>query len=149
MTNPHGRALRSGRWSEVDRIYLVTTATRDREPWFSDFHLGRHLVKALRNESGFAETLAYVVMPDHMHWLMRLRQGSMSHVVANVKAASAYAINRHLGRTGSLWQRGFYDHALRREEDLRAMARYIVANPLRAGLVENIGQYSLWDAIWL
>jgi len=48
-----------------------------------------------------------------------------------------------------LWQKGYFDRALRREEDLKAMARYIVANPLRAGLVEHIGQYPLWDAIWL
>ncbi len=29
------------------------------------------------------------------------------------------------------------------------MARYVVANPLRAGLVERIGDYPLWDAIWV
>ena len=34
-------------------------------------------------------------------------------------------------------------------EDIKALSRYIVANPLRAGLVENIGEYSHWDAIWL
>jgi REP element-mobilizing transposase RayT len=46
-------------------------------------------------------------------------------------------------------QRAFYDHALRQDEDVQGVARYIVANPLRAGLVENIGDYPLWDAIWL
>ena len=35
------------------------------------------------------------------------------------------------------------------DEDMRAMARYIVANPLRASLVEHIGDYPLWDAVWL
>jgi hypothetical protein len=29
------------------------------------------------------------------------------------------------------------------------MARYIIANPLRAGLVDRIGDYPLWDAMWL
>ncbi|MGH8412134.1 MAG: REP-associated tyrosine transposase, partial [Pseudomonas sp.] len=38
---------------------------------------------------------------------------------------------------------------IRRDEDLPAVARYIVANPLRAGLVEKIGDYPLWDAVWL
>jgi hypothetical protein len=38
---------------------------------------------------------------------------------------------------------------LRKDEDLQTVARYIVANPLRAGLVEKIGDYPLWDAIWL
>jgi REP element-mobilizing transposase RayT len=47
------------------------------------------------------------------------------------------------------WQEGFHDHALRREEDLRDIARYIVLNPVRAGLVRNIREYPLWDAVWL
>jgi REP element-mobilizing transposase RayT len=52
-----------------------------------------------------------------------------------------------LGRP--VWQNGFHDHALRQEEDLAEVARYIVANPLRAGLVERLGDYPHWHAIWL
>ena len=48
-----------------------------------------------------------------------------------------------------IWQRGFYDRAIRKEDDLVTIARYIVANPLRAGIVKSAGQYSLWDAIWM
>jgi hypothetical protein len=48
-----------------------------------------------------------------------------------------------------VWQKGFYDHALREGEALQNVARYIVANPLRAGLVAHIGDYPLWDAVWL
>ncbi|MNE68641.1 hypothetical protein D3C80_1643130 [compost metagenome] len=51
--------------------------------------------------------------------------------------------------SGRLWQKGFHDHALRREEDVKAVARYVVANPLRAGLVEKLADYPFWDAIWL
>jgi len=47
-----------------------------------------------------------------------------------------------------MWQDGFHDHAIRKEEDLADIARYVVANPLRAGLVRRIGDYSLWDSIW-
>jgi putative transposase len=48
-----------------------------------------------------------------------------------------------------VWQRGFYDRAIRKEEDLLAVARYIVANPLRAGLVSQLSDYPFWDAVWL
>jgi hypothetical protein len=51
-------------------------------------------------------------------------------------------------RPGPVWQPGYHDHALRREEDLVTVSRYLVANPLRAGLVAYIGNYPLWDAIW-
>jgi len=89
-------------------------------------------------------------MPDHFHWLMEQGDSSkLSTTVRNVKAHSARKINRSLKRTGPLWQPGFYDRAIRREEDIAAVARYIVANPLRAGLVDRIGDYPLWDAVWL
>src|SRR3989344_3545810 len=65
------------------------------------------------------------------------------------KSRITLALNRSLERDGSLWQHGFHDRAIRRDEDLPAVARYIVANPLRAGLVEKIGDYPLWDAVWL
>lgn len=58
-----------------------------------------------------------------------------------LKGRSARAINKQLDRNGPFWQRSFYDHALRREEDRLQLARYVVANPLRAGIVERLGDY--------
>jgi hypothetical protein len=66
-----------------------------------------------------------------------------------VKSRSAIAINRHRGSDVRIWQRGYQDHALRKEEDVRAVARYVIGNPLRAGLVQRIGNYALWDAVWV
>ena len=66
-----------------------------------------------------------------------------------VKGKSAFTINSHLGCYSKVWQKGFHDHAIRKDEDIKAVARYIIANPLRAGLVENIGDYPFWDAVWL
>jgi putative transposase len=75
--------------------------------------------------------------------------GKLSSAIRGVKYASARRINRYLGRSGSIWQDGYHDHALRREENIREVARYIVANPLRAGLVKSVRQYPHWDAKWL
>jgi putative transposase len=89
-------------------------------------------------------------MPDHLHWLFQLGEcQDLGTAIKTLKARSAWAIGRKRGQRGTLWQRGYHDHAVRSEEDLRAIARYIVANPLRAGLVHKIGDYPLWDAIWL
>jgi REP element-mobilizing transposase RayT len=137
--------LRKGRCSEPGRAYHVTAVTLGRAPLFRDFCAGRVVVHQLRRlqEEGLAETLCFVVMPDHLHWLLVLQRGTLSESVKRLKARSA----RELG--GRLWQPGFHDHALRREEDLHALARYIAANPLRAGLVRHLGDYPLWDAAWL
>jgi REP element-mobilizing transposase RayT len=89
-------------------------------------------------------------MPDHLHWLIQLNQRwPLPRVVKTLKARSSLTINRHLGQHGSLWQKAYYDHAVRKDEDIRTIARYIVANPLRAGLVQDIGDYPHWDCIWM
>ena len=137
--------LRSGRHSAHGQIYMITAVTQGRSRIFEDFYIARKLVRILREEElrGSQQTLAYVVMPDHLHWLTQLQRGSISKLVGRVKSLSA----RSAGR--SIWQDGFHDHALRREEDVLGIARYIVANPLRAGLVRHIGEYPHWDATWL
>ena len=150
MTKPHARDLRKGRVSEPNRTYLITTVTHHRTPWFHDLHAARALIRVLHAESGHTQTLAFVVMPDHLHWLMSLAGSvSLAVVMQSVKSVSSHRINSLLARRGHLWQAGFHDHALRRDEDLTATARYVVGNPIRAGLVQSIGDYPHWDAMWL
>ena len=143
--------LRKGRYSEFGGIYLLTAVVREREPIFRDFNLGRLLVRSFRyaEEEQLARSLAWVVMPDHFHWLIELQGTCLGDLVRRTKSRATGAVNRRLQRTGALWQSSFHDRAIRREEDLQSVARYIVANPLRAGLVTRVGDYPLWDAIWL
>jgi REP element-mobilizing transposase RayT len=133
-------------------VYLVTTVTEPRQPVFDDIWCARILVRALRYQAskGHASTLAFVVMPDHLHWLLQLgHRFSLSQVVAVTKRWSAEQVNKELSRTGALWQPGFHDHAVRAEEDLRALARYVIQNPVRAGLATSVRQYPHWDAVWV
>jgi REP element-mobilizing transposase RayT len=89
-------------------------------------------------------------MPDHLHWLVTLTgRPQLGRLMQRFKSRSAIAINRRLGREGKVWQSAYHDHGLRRNEDLQAAARYLVGNPLRAGLVEQIGDYPHWDAVWV
>ena len=144
--NPHSKDLRKGRHSEINQIYLITTVTENREPVFKNFQAARILIRKLKKEqeSGRADTLAFVVMPDHLHWLMQLTsQTELAKILQSVKTLSAKEIGKRF------WEPGYHDHAFRKEEDVKAIARYIVANPLRAGLVKRIGDYPHWDALWL
>ena len=148
---PYSDLLR-GRASVGGQIYLVTTVTRGRERLFVDLYLGRIVVRALYCEptTTAATTLAYVLMPDHLHWLVQLHpQHTLGSVIRSVKGRSALTINRARRTRGPVWEVGFHDHALRREEDLQNIARYVVCNPLRAGLVKKINDYPLWDAVWV
>ena len=143
---PHSRDLRLGRHSEAEQIYLLTLVVRNRSAAFGSFAAARLVVRTMHQASvaSVAETLAFVVMPDHVHWLLRLLEAvSLGEAVRRLKAKVS------LAQGYPVWQRGFHDHALRREEDLVSVARYVVANPVRAGLVRHIGDYPHWDAVWL
>jgi len=151
MPHAHSKDLRRGRHSEAGRAYLLTAVCQGRAPVFADWRLGRLVVQEFRSaqELGLVESLAWVVMPDHFHWLCVLQKGSLARLMQRVKSRSAIAVNRKTQCRSALWQAGYHDHALRDNEDFEDTARYIVANPVRAGLVSRLGDYSLWDAIWL
>lgn len=141
-----GSDLRKGRASVTGQIYHVTATTLERQRIFENLALGRIVVACMKHEAEWerAHTLCYVVMPDHFHWLLQLGvDQSISQVVNNVKGHSARRINTAIQRQGALWQKGFFDRAIRQEEDLAAIARYIVANPQRAGIVRSCRECGL------
>jgi putative transposase len=150
-TKHYSHQLRIGRHSESGQIYLLTAVVVNRHPVCSSFSAGRIVVDAFRKaqQERLASTLAFVVMPDHFHWLIELQDVSLSKLMGRTKSRTTVALNRELRREGPLWQPGFHDRAIRKEEDLQAVARYIVANPVRAGLAGKVGDYPLWDATWL
>jgi len=159
MTNlhaypPRGRAsLRSGRWSESGRIYLITFTTRAREPLFAQWETASAAIRAFSTPSIWRSSrlLCWVLMPDHWHGLVELGQtGNLSSLIRRIKGRAARAANKARSLSGiAVWAGGFHDHALRADEDLRSVARYVVLNPVRAGLAARVGEYPFWDAVWL
>ncbi|HDS1579791.1 TPA: transposase [Stenotrophomonas maltophilia] len=135
--------LRYGRYSSVGSVYSLTTATCGREPFFADAALVAILVETLRfvERRGLSHSLAWVVMPDHLHWLMELRSGTLPECMSLLKSRSSRLLNQRLQRSGTLWQHGYHDHAVRSDASLHEKAKYILANPLRAGLASALGEY--------
>ncbi|MGH8632082.1 MAG: REP-associated tyrosine transposase [Burkholderiales bacterium] len=146
------RALRTNRVSLPGHLYLVTTTTHRRERFFAEFSTARLAVTALNHRETLAdsEILAWVLMPDHLHLLVQLgEEDELSALMNRIKSRMGRVVNRHLARTGPAWQCGFHEHVLRREEDIKGVARYIILNPVRAGLVGRVSDYPHWDAAWL
>ena len=113
---------------------------------------GRAVVQSMLREdrAGHTMTLAFVVMPDHLHWLFQLAGSrSLSRTVNTMKSFAARQVNGLANRRGPVWQRGYYDRAIRRDEDLVTVARYIVTNPLRAGIAKSLRMFPLWYAVWV
>lgn len=145
-------ALRRGRWSQPGGVYLVTTATAGRRPVFARFDRAREACLAFDafEREGAASLLAWVLMPNHAHWLVQLGPREPLHQAINrLKSSSARRVLSRFGGSRPLWSRGFHDRAMRHGDDLIAASRYIIANPLRAGLVRRIVDYPFWNAIYL
>lgn len=147
----HARGMASprlhiGRHSCIGASYVVTTVTRDRNPLLACDKHAQLLVEQLKalEREGSVESLAWGLMPDHVHWLFTLRSTSLACVVQRLKARSAHAIATYIGKTGGIWQRGYYDHQIRSDSDLREQMLYLLANPIRARFVHDLADYPYW-----
>jgi len=95
---------------------------------------------------------ACVVMPDHVHLIFTPRVDqerkevcSLARIMDAIKGASAHKINKALDRQGRVWQTESFDRVLRSSESLDAKIAYVLANPVRAGLVSVPAEYRwLW-----
>jgi REP element-mobilizing transposase RayT len=146
------KALRKGRASIAGQIYLVTFTTHARIRHFADPRVALDACALMTASEAWHgnQLLAWVLMPDHWHGLVQLGEGaSLSTCIGRLKGATARALRLHHPELCQIWGDGFHDHALRRDKDLLPVARYIVLNPVRAGLVRRIGNYPFWDAAWL
>ncbi|QHG65595.1 REP-associated tyrosine transposase [Pseudomonas putida] len=151
MTKPHGCRLRHARCSVPGRLYMLTTVTHQRRSLFLDFRHARLVIHNLRlaEQQQYCNSLAWVVMPDHVHWLIELKDTTLGTLMQRFKCRSSNALRKAGVNVSPIWQAGYHDRALRRDEDILKIARYIVANPIRAGLVARAGDYPHWDAVWL
>jgi REP element-mobilizing transposase RayT len=105
-----------------------------------------HRLHSLDAES--CELDAWTVMPNHLHALVTPTGKTLGEVVRHWKGGSASAINKHLGRSGTLWQAEPYDHLVRSEAQMHHYRRYIAENPIKAGLREGEYACGLGKVVW-
>ncbi len=148
---PSSRLL-IGRRSMRFAYYSLTTTVAGRRRIFTDPASVKCVIDALRqsDQELRSHTLAWVVMPDHVHWLMQLRNDNLSRCMQRFKSRSARAFNQlHDCYGSSVWQRGYYDHCIRSQDALETHARYLIENPVRAGLVATPEDYPHHWNRWL
>ena len=121
--------------------FSITISTFNKYPWFQ-IHpkLAEKLSATIQDVSATRGTIvnAWCIMPDHVHLLVQ-----DSDIVAFVRMLKGKATpyGRRLEPGRKLWQRSFYDHAVRAEEKMIDVARYIFQNPIRASLVTSASEY--------
>lgn len=130
-------------------MYFVTAITRDRARLFGVLMGGRCVLspsglivrdtwKRLPERFPCVELDAFVVMPDHVHALILMREqlgpelASLSDIVRWAKSRSAHEINAMRGTPGSrVWQTSFHDSIVRTRLGCDRVRRYIELNPRR------------------
>lgn len=132
-TNAGNRALRRGRYSQDNARYFITICTNQRRRILYNEDIPEKLFDCLLKQEDKFDLVGSVVMPDHLHFIIRLKDPSLEECIRNFKGRSSYEINRFLNEKGSLWQRGYFDHKFRRDEDLGPILNYMWNNPKKPG----------------
>jgi putative transposase len=152
-TSPRASALRQGRFSAHGLSYHVIARCALGTQPFSDCDFAFAACRSLHREAQrFDATIhAWILMPDHLHLLVELGETTpLSVAVARYKRSMAAGVNALRETPGvSIWQSGFYDRALRRDDDAQIVADYIIANSVNAKIVDCVGHYPWWNSRWL
>lgn len=83
----------------------------------------------------------YLFMPDHLHLLVegKSEEADLWKMIVDFKQQTGYWFSK--SGTGIRWQKDFYDHILREEENVLKHVAYTLENPIRAGLVQDWKAY--------
>jgi len=134
------------RWYVPNAVYFITAVTFDRRPVFLDdpnIQLLRATMRIAQKHHPFTMR-AYVFLPDHFHLLIfvpettnisKLLQSIQRNFTLNYKRV--YNINRPT----HIWQRGFWDHVIRDEDDFINHLDYIHYNPVKHRYVDKPEAY--------
>ena len=125
--------------------YHLVLLPKNRKPVFVDKDWATYCAReleAIAIATGFG-VLAYCFMPDHLHTLVEGLEddAQLLRFVQRFKQKTAFEFKRRFG--GQLWQQSFYDHGIRRPEDVNFVAQYIFWNPVEAGLVGQPREFDL------
>jgi len=151
--NHHRRSIRLPSYDYAQAgACFVTLVCKDREPLFADERfraIAEETWLWLAERYKYVGLDQYVVMPNHVHGIIVIRDvcrgGSrtaptgrppaikpLGRLIGAFKTVSTKRINAIRGASGvPVWQRNYYEHVIRDEDDLDRIRRYIEENPLR------------------
>jgi putative transposase len=123
--------------------YSLTFCTEGRAVVFTDADtVSQVLSQFMRaaREDRFA-VIVYCFMPDHVHLVVggTEEDSDLKNFIRAAKQYSGYDYKQRVGKR--LWQRYGHEHVIRDDEQLRRIVRYILENPVRAGLVKDPRDY--------
>ena len=130
------------RYYSAGNIYFVTTVTHLRRPILGE-HIDLCQTAIQRTIRRFSVAIpAWVTMPEHVHLICEPRDLDLSQIMKNLKENFAFLYRQRIGaRAGCVWQRRFWDHVIRDQNDLNRHIDYIHYNPVKHGLARAPREY--------
>jgi len=124
-------------------IYFVTTRLKE-----EGHLLTNHEIEIVQGtilelvEQGEFRLCAYIIMPNHLHVLLKPINHAVSKTMQLIKGRSSRKINK-----GYFWQKGFFDFTILTEKKFKEKFNYIHYNPVKWGLVERAEDYKYSSAM--
>lgn len=120
-------------------LWHVTARGNERGEVFRDDADRREFLAVLgRTASVYGWRLhAYVLMGNHYHLLVETPEPTLSRGMRDLNGVTTQRFNRRHGRTGHLFEGRFKAILVEREAHLLELVRYVVLNPVRAGLAKS------------
>jgi REP element-mobilizing transposase RayT len=131
--------------------YFATTCTALRRPVFAERWAATAVTERLRKDALLFDFAlqAYCVMPNHVHLLIHAKseRSDFRALMKHFKQMTGFAYKQQTRQR--LWQVGYHERILRDDESSETVARYIVENPVRAGLTTALGEYPYaWSDVY-
>jgi putative transposase len=130
-------------FADQRHIVSITICTADKRQWLKVDSLAKVVRDEILRIHLDHPVLGFCLMPDHVHLLLCNSTVPVGKIMNLLKGRTSHRI-RKTHPTLQVWQRGYWDHIVRRQEGLYTVLQYIFQNPVRAGLVE-----SWWEYQWL
>ena len=106
--------------------------------WLRNQDVADIVESTLLRKNGKAYLLrAWCVMPNHVHLLLDVWESPLSQLVKSWKGSSSRFANQILNRTGTFWQRDYFDTLVRDDCHFRKAVGYVERNPAKAGLIRD------------
>ena len=127
----------------LPHAYLITILCKDRQKFLENKQIAESVIQELKNlnKQNKVKIFAYCLMPDHMHVIISPRNDlSVPKIIRDLKGNTT-TVFHGLGFNGILWQKSYHDHILRKNENVNEAVKYVLNNPVRAGLVKDYEDY--------
>ena len=137
----HPRLKEKSPYKIPGMIIHIIIGTWEKKPFFSNSKMAQmfiDILKEISDEKG-NEIYSYCVMPDHIHIL--LSNSDKCSAIDFIKITKGRFVTLCHKMSRRPFQKSFYDHILRKNEDVLKIAEYIIANPVRAGITNEVGKY--------